>query len=70
MKAEDTILIVIILVSITITAFIILLAIKKNQKLNKLSKIERKKEMAKNNYKIANSIFLKDILEIFSSFTK
>lgn len=38
MKAEDTILIVIILVSITITAFIILLAIKKNQKLNNCQK--------------------------------
>jgi uncharacterized membrane protein len=68
MKEKDNIVIIIVL--LLITAFIILLAIKKSWKLNKLSKIDRKKEIAKHNYKLGNSLFLKDILEFFTSFTK
>jgi hypothetical protein len=57
------------IVSITI-GFIILFAIKKGLKINKLSKIEREKEITKTNSRLVNSMQIKDILEIVSSFTK
>lgn len=70
MKTENNTLLILAIVSTTITGFLIFNAIRKSKKINKMSESDKRIEKDKINNRMSNSMFLKDILEFFGSFTK
>lgn len=70
MKTENNTIIILAIVSITITGFLIFIAIRKSKKINQMLESDRKAEIDKINNRMSNSMFFKDVLEFFGSFTK
>ncbi len=69
MKTENITIIILAIISITITGSLIFNAIRKSKK-NQMSESDKKIEVDKSNNRMSNSMFFKDILDFFSSFTK